>query len=49
MAAAVVSILKDPELGQRLGQQAREHVRQNFILPVYLKRWLEMLLAEKKF
>ena len=46
MAAAVVSLLKHPELGQRLGQQAREHVRQNFILPVYLKRWLEMLLAE---
>ena len=48
MAAAVVRILKDPDLGRRLGEQAREKVRQNFILPVYLKRWLEMLLAEKQ-
>jgi len=47
VAGAVVRLLQDPELAGRLGRAGREHVRQNFILPVYLKRWLEMLLEER--
>ncbi|RKO66156.1 glycosyltransferase [Desulfofundulus salinus] len=49
MARALVRILRDPALGERLGQNAREHVRKNFTLPIYLKRWLEMLTAEKNY
>ncbi len=49
MARALVRILRDPALGEKLGQNAREHVRKNFILPIYLKRWLEILTAEKSY
>ncbi|NHM27226.1 glycosyltransferase [Desulfofundulus sp. TPOSR] len=49
MARAVVRILRDPSLAEKLGQNAREHVKKNFILPIYLKRWLEMLTAEQSY
>ncbi|MCS5694916.1 glycosyltransferase [Desulfofundulus thermocisternus] len=49
MARAVVRILRDPSLAEKLGQNAREHVKKNFILPIYFKRWLEMLVAEKGY
>ncbi|MDQ0287114.1 trehalose synthase [Desulfofundulus luciae] len=49
MARAVVRILRDPSLAEKLGQNAREHVKKNFILPIYLKRWLELLTAEQSF
>lgn len=48
VADAIVSLLRNPALAEKLGRAGREHVRRNFILPVYLKRWLDMLAAEKK-
>jgi trehalose synthase len=46
MAAAVVRLLRNPGFAEQLGKAGHEHVRQNFILPIYLKRWLEVLNAE---
>lgn len=46
MAAAVVRLLRNPDFAEQLGKAGHEHVRQNFILPIYLKRWLEVLNAE---
>ncbi|NLK51634.1 MAG: glycosyltransferase [Syntrophomonadaceae bacterium] len=36
-------LLQDAHLAQRLGANGKEYVRKNFILPVYLHRWLRML------
>ncbi len=46
VASAAVRLLNDPKLADRLGTAGKEHVRDNFILPVYLERWLEMLINE---
>lgn len=48
MAVSVVRILRDPALGETLGRNAHQHVKKNFILPIYLKHWLEMLLTEER-
>ncbi|WP_084413237.1 glycosyltransferase [Desulfovirgula thermocuniculi] len=48
MARAVIRLLREPALREQLGQKAKEHVRRNFILPIYLKRWLELLAAEQQ-
>lgn len=45
-ASASVRLLKDRELARRLGSAGREHVLNEFILPVYLERWLDMLIKE---
>ena len=42
-AAQIDCFLSQPELGRRLGAAGREHVRQRFILPVYLRNWLSLL------
>ncbi len=42
-AAQIDRLIGDPELGRRLGADGREHVRQNYILPVYLRNWLRLL------
>jgi trehalose synthase len=47
VAEAVIRLLQNPDWAAGLGRAGREHVRRNFILPVYLKRWLELLLAER--
>jgi trehalose synthase len=47
VADAVVRLLQDTALAQSLGRAGREHVRRNFIIPVYLKRLLDMLAAER--
>lgn len=47
VADAILRLLKDPVLAESLGRAGREHVRNNFIMPVYLKRWLDMLAAER--
>ncbi|KNZ69967.1 group 1 glycosyl transferase [Thermincola ferriacetica] len=36
-------LLQDCNLSMRLGRQGKEHVRQNFITPVYLYDWLVVL------
>jgi len=43
-AARVERLLADPSLGRQLGATGREHVRQSYILPVYLRNWLKLLL-----
>lgn len=48
VATATVRLLKNQELARRLGAAGKEHVTQNFILPVYLERWLDMLAAESE-
>ncbi|QGG48529.1 glycosyltransferase [Heliorestis convoluta] len=50
LTQALLELLQNPSLAQQLGQQAKEHVRQNFITPVYLQRWLELMndLENKK-
>jgi len=47
VADAILRLLKAPVLAESLGRAGREHVRSNFIMPVYLKRWLDMLAAER--
>ena len=46
---AVSRMLTDPELADRLGQAARERVRDEFLEPRHLRQWvglIEMLLAD---
>lgn len=43
-AARVERLLANPSLGRHLGAAGREHVRQSFILPVYLRNWLKLLI-----
>ncbi|OAT86322.1 glycosyl transferase family 1 [Desulfotomaculum copahuensis] len=47
VAEAVVRILKNPGLAAAMGRAGHELVRRNFIIPVYLERWLGMLAAER--
>ena len=35
-------ILRDPDLGKRLGRGGKEHVRQNFLTPRLLRDWLRI-------
>ena len=48
VAGAVVRVLNNPELAASMGRAGREMVRRNFILPVYLERWIGMLAAERR-
>lgn len=43
-ASKIDRLLANPELGKRLGAEGREHVRLNYILPVYLLNWLRLLI-----
>lgn len=38
-------LLTNPALANQLGENARQHVRHNFLLPTYLKSWLLVLLS----
>jgi trehalose synthase len=40
---AVLALLQDPELAQRLGAAAREHVRDDFLEPRHLRQWFEVI------
>ncbi|MBC7221205.1 glycosyltransferase [Candidatus Bipolaricaulota bacterium] len=42
-ASLVTRVMQDPELRHRIGAQAREHVRQNFLMPRLLLDWLKVL------
>jgi trehalose synthase len=37
-----LEILRDPDLGKRLGRAGKEHVRQNFLTPRLLRDWLRI-------
>ena len=41
-AERTVQILRDPDLGKRLGRSGKEHVRQNFLTPRLLRDWLRI-------
>ena len=45
-ATRSLEILRDPELGVRLGQAGKEHVRQHFLSPRLLRDWL-LILGDK--
>ncbi|MDA8233697.1 MAG: glycosyltransferase [Clostridia bacterium] len=44
-AWSIYRILNNPAYGEVLAKAGREHVRKNFILPVYLRTWLGLLNA----
>ena len=41
-AERAVAILRDPNLGKRLGRTGKEHVRRNFLMPRLLRDWLRI-------
>jgi trehalose synthase len=41
-AARALEILRDPELGQRLGRAGKESARRRFLMPRLLRDWLEI-------
>lgn len=41
----VRQLLSDPALAQRMGEAGRQYVRDNFLLPAYLRKWLLVLLS----
>ncbi len=41
-AARTLEILGDPELGRRLGRRGKEHVREHFLTPRYLRDYLKI-------
>lgn len=43
IAKCVLRILNDPELGDRLGREGKEHVRKNFLMPRLLQDSLNVL------
>ena len=43
IAAKMARILDEPEQTARLGRQAQEHVRQNFLLPELVRRYLTLV------
>jgi trehalose synthase len=40
-----IEILKDPELGRRLGRAGKERTREHFLTPRLLRDWLRMFTA----
>lgn len=42
-AERIVQLIKDQQLGERLGQEAKETVRQQFLLTRYLEQYLDLL------
>jgi trehalose synthase len=41
-AQRCLEILRDPELGKKLGRQGKEHARQHFLTPRLLRDWLQL-------
>ena len=41
-AARCIDILGDPDLGRDLGRRGKEHVRQHFLTPRYLRDYLRI-------
>jgi trehalose synthase len=44
-AHRIVSLLKNPELAKRLGENGREHVRNNFLITRQLTDYLLLMLS----
>ncbi len=42
-AQRCLEVLRDPELGKRLGRAGKEHARREFLSPRLLRDWLELL------
>ncbi|CAN5451822.1 glycosyltransferase [soil metagenome] len=42
-----LAILRDPDLGKRLGRAGKEHVRQHFLTPRLLRDWLKIFAGEQ--
>ena len=40
--SAPLEILREPELGKRLGRAGKEHVRKHFLTPRLLRDWLRI-------
>jgi trehalose synthase len=47
-AARSLEILRDPELGRALGRRGKEHVRQHFLTPRYLRDYLRIFNGLKE-
>ena len=43
-----LEILRDPELGRALGRRGKEHVRQHFLTPRYLRDYLRIFTGLKE-
>ena len=41
-ADRALRILREPDLGKRLGLSGKEHVRRNFLMPRLLRDWLRI-------
>ena len=41
-AERALGILRDPDLGKRLGRAGKEHVRERFLTPRLLRDWLRI-------
>jgi trehalose synthase len=48
MALRIRQLLGDPELAARMGENARENVRTNYLLPTAVKRWLATFLVVRQ-
>jgi trehalose synthase len=42
-AQRCIEILRDPELGKKLGRQGKEHARRRFLTPRLLRDWLDLI------
>jgi trehalose synthase len=47
-AQRTVEVLRDPELGKRLGRAGKEHARERFLTPRLLRDWLELFTDLEK-
>jgi len=47
MAYRMRQLLTDAELSAHMGQQAKENVRVNYLIPTALKRWLLLFVAQR--
>jgi trehalose synthase len=41
----VRQLLADPDLAHRMGAAGRQYVRDNFLLPQYLRKWILVMLS----
>ncbi|MEJ2047936.1 MAG: glycosyltransferase, partial [Dehalococcoidia bacterium] len=44
-AARIIQLIEDKRLRQRLGERAREKIRQRFLMTRYLEQYLDLLNA----
>ncbi|MFW6104898.1 MAG: glycosyltransferase, partial [Candidatus Bipolaricaulota bacterium] len=44
-AQKIVEIIEDDDLGNKLGQKAKEHVRNNFLVTRLMLEWIQQIKA----